>query len=129
MIVRKIKKITTNETYLSFFQNIKKYISVKRVFFVFAKKKCLRGNHAHKKCSQLLVSVSGNYYVEIFDGKKTKKVLLKELKNFIYVPPLHWVKVFFKKKNKLMVFCNQNFKQKDYINKISEFKKFLNKKR
>ena len=36
---------------------LNKKIKFKRIFFLVANKKCLRGDHAHKKCIQLLKSL------------------------------------------------------------------------
>ena len=35
-------------------------MKVKRVFILYGKKNKIRGNHAHKLCSQLLLCVSGS---------------------------------------------------------------------
>ena len=33
--------------------------SPKRIFFIYGKKNFIRGNHAHKKCTQFFVPISG----------------------------------------------------------------------
>ena len=38
---------------------------VKRVFFLYGKKNKIRGNHAHKKCSQLFVPIFGKFILDI----------------------------------------------------------------
>ena len=48
----------------------------KRVFIIYGNKNFIRGNHAHHKCSQYLVPISGKMEVEIENVKgKTKNVL------------------------------------------------------
>ncbi len=34
-------------------------IKVKRIFFIYGKKKYKRGDHAHKKCSQVFFAIKG----------------------------------------------------------------------
>ena len=43
---------------------------VKRIFLIYGNKNFIRGKHAHKKCSQLLVPVSGKIEVSLEDKKK-----------------------------------------------------------
>ena len=53
---------------------------IKRIFFLTAHKKVLRGDHAHKKCTQAFFSVKGNFYIECINqnGKKKKLILNRE---------------------------------------------------
>ena len=124
MKIRKIKNIKTSETILSVFQNIHQVMKIKRIFFVNANKKCIRGKHAHKNCTQVLMSVKGDFNLEIINNKEKKNILLKEMKNYVIVPPKHWINVYFKKNQKLMVMCDFNFLKTDYINNFKIFKKY-----
>ena len=120
MKVKKIKNIKTKNTILSVFQNINQFISVKRIFCVSSSKKCVRGKHAHKKCTQVLISVKGTLKVEIINNKDKKKFNLKELKNYLIIPPKHWVNIYFKRNQKLLVLCDQNFIKNDYITDLEK---------
>ena len=122
MKIKKIRNIKTSETILSVFQNIHKVMKIKRIFFVNAKKKCIRGKHAHKNCTQVLMSVKGNFSLEIINNKVKKNIRLKEMKNYVIVPPKHWINVHFEKNQKLMVMCDFNFLRTDYINNFKIFK-------
>ena len=122
MKIKKIKKIKTSETTLNVFQNINKAVKIKRIFFVKSKKKCVRGKHAHKKCTQVLMSVKGNFKIEVINNKVKKFINLKELKNYVIVPPKHWVNVYFNRNQKLMVMCDFNFSKTDYIHNFKKFK-------
>ena len=51
-------------------------IKIKRIFFLTAQKKVLRGDHAHKKCTQAFFSVKGNFYIECTNQKGEKKKLI-----------------------------------------------------
>ena len=47
-------------------------IKVKRIFFVYGKKNKIRGEHAHKKCSQFFFPIFGKFilYIETPHSKK-----------------------------------------------------------
>ena len=105
-------------------------IKVKRIFIINGKKNFTRGDHAHKKCSQFFIPVSGKielFYINssvsktvVLDSKKKKGLLLK---------PLTWCKVKFKTKNAvMMVFCDREYEFSDYIEVYSEFKSIIKKK-
>ena len=59
-------------TSLSF--NKKFPIKVKRIFFINGRKNKTRGNHAHKKCSQLFVPLFGKFILNIKTPYKQKKI-------------------------------------------------------
>ena len=51
---------------------------VKRVFFLHGNKNKIRGNHAHKKCSQFFVPILGKFILEI-KTPSTKKRIIERL--------------------------------------------------
>ena len=46
--------------------------SLKRLFCIKSKKNSIRGNHAHKKCTQIIICINGACEVETYNGKKKK---------------------------------------------------------
>ena len=52
-----------------------KNFNIKRFFFVYGKKKYFRADHAHKKCSQILIPIIVKIKITIFYNKKKKKYL------------------------------------------------------
>ena len=59
----------------------------KRVFYIKANKGALRGKHAHKKCIQYLICVSGKIQVDCLINRSKKKFLLNSpKKNFKSFP-------------------------------------------
>lgn len=124
-IKNKIKKVTsdkkkTDVTSLYILDKIDKLINIKRIFFINAESKDIRGNHGHKKCTQVFVSIKGKIKIEVFNGKKTKFFNMRPLIDILKVEPNNWVKIHFKKEQSLMVLCDKYFIKKDYI-----FDKFL----
>lgn len=112
---------------ISFKKNIP--IKVKRIFFILGKKNFIRGDHAHKKCSQFLVPIFGKIYVTSENKSGTKKKILDYKKKEGYLlKPLTWCKIKFLSKNSiLMVACDMEYNFKDYIEKYKDFKKIINK--
>lgn len=106
----------------------KKKIKTKfnRIFFLSAKRNVIRGNHAHKKCSQIFFSLRGTFFIdtENLNGvKKSFKIIPgKTLK---LIKPLNWVKVNLKKNQICGVLCNRVFEKQDYIKDYNKFKKIV----
>ena len=66
MKINYFTKIKEKKCDLIFFNQLKTFVkNAERVFFLSAKKNCIRGNHAHKICSQYLISINGN--IKIID--------------------------------------------------------------
>jgi hypothetical protein len=93
---------------------LKKFI-IKRVFFLVAKKKCTRGNHAHKKCSQIFFSLNGSFKIKIFNGNKTIVKAISPKTKGILIKPYHWVELILDKQNICMIVCDRKYEKNDYI--------------
>jgi len=105
-------------------------IQVKRVFFLYGKKNKIRGDHAHKKCSQFFFLISGKIILDIKTLSAKKKILLTHSSKIaVLVPPKYWCSVKFVNKNSiLMVACDQYYNFNDYLVTFDDYKKYLNKK-
>ena len=119
-IKNKIKKIVSKKTKskttkLFILDKISKIIKIKRIFFINSFNSDIRGNHGHKKCTQVFVSTKGKIKIEIFTGKNKKIFLLNPYSDILKVEPNNWVRVHFKKNQTLMVLCDQFYEYKDYI--------------
>ena len=77
-------------------------ISVKRVFFIYGKVNMYRGDHAHKRCTQIFFPISGK--IELFlEQKKKKKIIISSGKaEAIVVPKMVWCRLKFLKKTQLL---------------------------
>ena len=104
--------------------------TTKRIFFLHGSKNKIRGDHAHKKCSQLFMTVSGEVILNIKTPHSKKSILIKKnSKHAILVPPKYWCSVKFIKKNSiLMVMTDRFYEYKDYIETFADYKKYLLKK-
>jgi len=100
-------------------------IKAKRIFYIFGKKNKIRGEHAHRKCSQFLFPLLGNFELSILSKTQNSKFIMYSKKKFGFlIKPKTWLKIkFLSKSSVLMVVCDKNYDFKDYIEDLKEFKK------
>jgi dTDP-4-dehydrorhamnose 3,5-epimerase-like enzyme len=91
-----------------------------------ARKGDIRGDHAHKKCTQLLVCVSGQIRVICDTGLAKTEYILKDMENGLLIPPCIWATQEYATDDAvLMVLCDRGYEAEDYIRDPGEFKEFL----
>ena len=96
---------------------------IKRVFTVIAKEHQIRGNHAHKKCTQLLVCVSGEIEVVCDNGSEKSVYLLSNMGQGLLIPAGIWASEKYICENSvLMVLCDRGYELDDYIHNYEDFK-------
>lgn len=100
-------------------------IKVKRIFYIFGKKNKYRGDHAHKKCKQLFIPLSGKISLIMKKNDKEKKLVLNSKNNRAFlVPNLIWCRLKFLTKNAIvLVACDRKYEFSDYIGNYTNFKK------
>tara|TARA_B100001057_G_scaffold463077_1_gene516689 strand:+ start:55 stop:453 length:399 start_codon:yes stop_codon:yes gene_type:complete len=106
-------------------KNLEKF-KIKRFFFLYGNTRYPRAKHAHKKCNQLLIPVSGSVLVTIINkkNKKYRFALTDKNKKILFVPKYHWIKINFKKKNSvILTLCDYKYDKKEYIQKLNELLK------
>ncbi len=124
----KIKSYKNSSGKLIPFTFDKKFpIKAKRIFYIFGKKNKIRGEHAHKKCSQFLYPLLGNFQINILTKNLNKKLTISSTKNIGFlIKPKTWLKIkILSKSSILMVVCNMKYDFSDYIEDITEFKKLI----
>ena len=102
-----------------------KKFRLKRFFFLYGKKKYFRADHAHKKCTQIIIALNGQIKIYTF-FKKKKKIfnINQKSKKALFVPPKCWLKIKFSKNlNSLITLCNYKYDKSEYILSFNEFKK------
>ena len=104
-------------------------IKVKRMFFIYGKKKYKRGDHAHKKCSQVFIPIKGKIKINMKYRKIEKSILLNGNRSrSLFVPPKIWSSVEFLNSNSLvLVLTDYEYDFKDYIETYKEFIAFQRK--
>ena len=126
---KNLKRIESNNgTLIPLYLNKIKKFKINRLFILHGKKGFFRGDHAHKKCTQVFVPLSGKMKIEI-TKKKTKNFILNSKKiSFLTIPPLHWCKIhFLDKSSSLLVLCNVKFSEKEYLRNFKDFLKYIKK--
>ena len=99
---------------------------IRRVFSVSAKGGDVRGDHAHKKCTQLLVCVSGRVRVTCDDGSAVSEHVLEGMGLGLLIPPGVWAKQEYMVDGAvLMVLCDRSYEADDYIRDYNDFKAYF----
>ena len=117
------KKKTGNLIPFSFKKDIP--FKPKRIFLVYGNKGYVRANHAHRKCLQYLIAITGKIEITYQYKNLNSKIILNNKKKMGFLSkPLTWLKIKFLTNNCiLMVFCDMEYKYSDYIVKYKDFLK------
>lgn len=101
--------------------------NVKRIFYVYGVPNGnVRGEHAHKKCYQFLIAISGSMVVSLDDGNDKMDIVLDTPENGLLVPPGIWaVQHNFSSNAILAVLASDSYDSDDYIRSYSEFVNYL----
>ncbi len=93
-----------------------------RMFAIAAPAGAMRGRHAHRLCSQLIMCVRGGADVVCDDANDRKTFALDRPEIALLVPPGLWLEINFKQQDSvLIVLCDRAFEEADYIRDYAEF--------
>ena len=116
-----------NGTLIPFYthKHFPKYFKLKRFFLLYGKNKFFRADHAHQKCSQIIIPLRGKIYVSIKSRNYEKKFVLEvKKKKCLIIPPYNWIKINFQNnQDSLLTLCNFEYDKREYI---SNYRNFLN---
>lgn len=83
-----------------------------------------RGTHAHRKCEQFLMCVSGSVIALVDDGSRRQEVLLDRPSLGLYMPALTWgTQHNYSSDAVLVVLASDPYDADDYIHDYSEFQR------
>ena len=103
--------------------------NMSRVFSVSAGINQLRGKHAHKKCTQILICITGALEVECDDGKIKQNFKLEQSNVGLVIPPTIWATQRYLVENSvLLALCDMKFDETDYIRNYNDFLSFVSGK-
>ena len=72
-----------------------KKIFIKKILYSLWKKKYFRADHAHKKCTQIIIPIRGKVKLLIKSKNYNKIFELTVIKKrAVVIPPFNWVKIF-----------------------------------
>lgn len=125
-----VQKILSKNAIIKIWEKNSLKFNVKRIYVVKSHtNKNIRDGHAHKNLDQVITCISGSVKIKFYNGKKTKIMTLNEKSNSIHVKKGIWREIIYLKKNTvLLVFCNLEYSEKDYIRSLNEYKSWKNKK-
>lgn len=82
----------------------------------------IRGEHAHHRCEQFLICVSGTVTLAVDDGERRAAVLLDRPSMGVYVPPMVWGTQFkYGASTVLLVLASLPYDPEDYIRDYDAF--------
>ena len=82
----------------------------------------IRGEHAHKKCHQFLVCLTGSCTVVVDDGSTRQELFLDDPTKGVYVPPMVWsIQYNYSPDAVLLVYASDHYDSNDYIRDYNEF--------
>ncbi len=101
--------------------------SPNRLFFVYnVSRGTSRGNHAHKKCKQLIIAVEGIVEILIDDGYERHTIQLDSPSKSIYLPELTWsCQTTMSNFSSICVIASDEYDSTDYIFEYEKFKKLV----
>ena len=102
--------------------------SIKRIFNVRSEIGSVRGKHAHRLCSQLLICSNGAIEV-LCDDSVNQNIFFLDKPNYgLLVPPGIWAEEKYIEDNSTMtVICDRIYEAEDYISDYQLFKDFASK--
>ena len=94
-----------------------------RMFAVFdVPSKEVRGEHAHRRCSQLLICLRGSVVVLCDDGQNRQEFLLDDLTQGLLLPPMVWGTQYkYTRDAMLLVLASHPYDPDDYIRNYDQF--------
>ena len=97
---------------------------IKRSFIIKSYESCDRGEHAHKKCTQLLVALEGKCTVTCDDGKTKKQIVLDNPSQGLLIPSGIWAGQKYEPLTILMVLTDMLYDEDDYLRNYQQFLNF-----
>ena len=128
--VCELPQIKSRQGSISFVENLKEIpFSMKRVFYLYdIPGGVSRGAHAHKKCHQFLIAVSGSFEILLDDGRVKKTVMLNQPFRGLHIPPEIWAsEINFSSGSICLVLTSHEYSEEDYIRNYDEFLDFKQK--
>lgn len=99
--------------------------AIARMFTLTAPLAARRGDHAHRRCTQLMLCVHGAVEVVCDDSRNRRSFELNRDNIALCVPPTIWNTVIFKQdKSVVTVLCDRPFEERDYLRSYPEFVAF-----
>ena len=99
--------------------------SIARVFIVRGSAGAIRGDHAHKACTQFLTCPYGAVEVRCSDGHNITVFILDKPEIGLLIPPSIWARQIYLQTNTVLtVLCDRPYESSDYIRNYENYKNY-----
>jgi dTDP-4-dehydrorhamnose 3,5-epimerase-like enzyme len=93
-----------------------------RVFVVIAPAGAVRGQHAHKQCTQFLTCPTGCVEIVCDDGLEKATYVLNQPGRGLLIPPSIWAQQIYRETHSVLtVLCDRPYEAEDYIREYPQF--------
>tara|TARA_B100000809_G_scaffold266760_2_gene331274 strand:+ start:5917 stop:6312 length:396 start_codon:yes stop_codon:yes gene_type:complete len=118
-----IPKITDTRGNLAVIEGDTIPFDIKRVYYLYdVPSDSYRGGHAHKEQYELLIPISGSFYVKLDDGTTTKTVLLNNPNKALLIKDMVWRELQGFSSGSICLVINSGiFSEDDYIRYYDDF--------
>ena len=102
--------------------------SIARVFYIYGSdSEVVRGQHANRKSSFVLINVAGKSKVRVMDGLGAEKVFVLDRPHTgIYLPVMIWKEMYdFSSDSVLLCLPDEHYDDSEYIRSYDEFEKMI----
>ena len=90
------------------------------------RRKTVRGQHAHRACSQLLIVIKGSVKVSLESCAGIQTEVLQDSSVGLLIPPMVWSSQTFQNRSgKVLVLASEPYSEADYIRNKNEFDNLL----
>lgn len=98
---------------------------IKRVFYMYGSDPdVIRGQHANRRSSFILINVGGTSKVRITNGREELIVTLDKPRMGVYIPPMYWKDMYdFSSDSILLVLSDEHYDGSEYIRSYDQFLK------
>jgi hypothetical protein len=101
-------------------------VPIRRVFILTdVPVKGVRGDHAHRFCTQVVVCLHGKVHVVIDDSIDSTEMILEDPSIGLSIPPGLWNRITFEAPGTVLaVFCDEPYDPADYLRDRTEFEEY-----
>lgn len=96
--------------------------AIARLFVLRAPGGAVRGDHAHRLCTQFVILLNGSVEISIEDGTSRRTISMDSSDQALFVPPMIWTKVRFVEPQSVVgVLCDRPYEPEDYVHEYPHF--------
>jgi len=99
--------------------------TIARVFVVRGLAGAVRGQHAHKACTQFITCPYGKVEVRCDDGREEASFILDRPEVGLFIPPEIWAQQTYLIDNSVLtVLCDRTYDKQDYVRSYQDYKTY-----